>query len=163
MTPMSIAETAPQTIHRGTDELPWVDFGDGSVMQLVRVDLDTGVWVVRTRFAPGAAVQTHRHTGHVDAFTLSGSWHYVESPEAVNTAGSYLFEPAGSVHTLVVPATNEGDTDVWFTIYGANLNLDADGNVELVIDAGAILAFYRALCADQHGVSDPPVIVSGSA
>lgn len=162
MTAMTMAPTAPQTVHRGTDELPWVDLGDGSVMQLARVDLDTGVWVVRTRFAPGAAVQTHKHTGHVDAFTLSGSWHYVESPEAVNTAGSYLFEPAGSVHTLVVPDTNTEPTDVWFTIYGANLNLDADGNVEMVIDAHAILDFYRALSADQHGISDPPVIVDGA-
>jgi hypothetical protein len=153
---MSLAPTAPPTVHRGTEELPWVDLGDGSVMQLVRVDLDAGVWVVRTRFAPGAAVQTHKHTGHVDAFTLSGSWHYV-----VNTAGSYLFEPAGSVHTLVVPDTNDEVTDVWFTIYGANLNLDADGNVEMVIDAHAILDFYVALCADQHGVSEPPVIVNG--
>ena len=158
---MSLAPTAPPTVHRGTEELPWVDFGDGSTMQLFRVDLDAGVWVVRTRFAPGAAVQTHKHTGHVDAFTMSGSWHYLESPEAVNTAGSYLFEPAGSVHTLVVPDTNDEVTDVWFTIYGANLNLDAQGNVELVIDAQAIFDFYLALCADQHGVSDPPVIVHG--
>jgi 2,4'-dihydroxyacetophenone dioxygenase len=158
---MSIAPTAPLTIHRGTDELPWVDLGDGSLLQLFRVDLDAGVWVIRTRFAPGATIQTHKHTGHVDAFTLSGSWYYLESPEAVNTAGSYLFEPAGSVHTLHVPDTNDGETDVWFTIHGANLNLDAEGNVELVIDAHLILDFYRALAADQHGVADPPVIVTG--
>ena len=77
----------------------------------------------------------------------------------MNTAGSYLYEPAGSTHTLHAPATNEGDTDVWFTIYGANLNLDANGNVETVIDAQTILFFYRAFCEEQHGISDPPVIV----
>jgi 2,4'-dihydroxyacetophenone dioxygenase len=104
-------------------------------------------------------VQTHKHTGHVYAFTQSGSWHYLESPEAVNRAGSYLYEPAGSVHTLHVPDTNTGDTDVWFTIHGANLNLDADGNVEMVIDAHMILPFYVAMCAEQHGVDDPPVVV----
>ena len=48
-------------------------------------------------------------------------------------------------------------TDVWFAIYGANLNLDADGNVELVIDAQLVLDFYLGLCAAQ-GVTDPPVI-----
>ena len=156
---MSVLENAPLTVHRGEAELPWVDFGDGSQLQLIRVDLATGVWVVRSRFVPGATVQTHRHTGHVDAFTQTGSWHYLESPEAVNTAGSYLYEPAGSVHTLHVPETNEGITDVWFTIHGANLNLDADGNVELVIDAHSILFFYRMLCEDQHGITDPPVII----
>ena len=77
----------------------------------------------------------------------------------MNTAGSYLYEPAGSVHTLHSPASNTEETDVWFTIYGANLNLDADGNVETVIDAHSILFFYKALCEDQHGIADPPVIL----
>lgn len=57
----------------------------------------------------------------------------------------------------MVPDTNTEVTDVWFAIYGANLNLDADGNVELVIDAGMVLDFYRALCAEQ-GIADPPII-----
>ena len=101
----------------------------------VQVDLTAGIWVVRTRFPPGARIQRHKHTGHVYAFTQTGSWHYLESPEALNTAGSYLYEPAGSVHTLNVPETNTEVTDVWFTIYGANLNLRDDDSVELVIDA----------------------------
>ena len=73
------------------------------------------------------------------AFTQRGCWRYLEYPDVVNTAGSYLYEPAGSVHTLHVPDDNDGDTDVWFTIHGANLNLDAEGKVELVIDAHSIL------------------------
>ena len=153
------AEVAPPTIHRGLADLPWVDIGGGSVIRLVRVDLATGIWVVHTRFSPGAAVQTHKHTGHVDAFTLSGSWHYLESPEAVNTGGSYLYEPAGSVHTLVVPASNTEVTEVWFTIVGANLNLDADGNVEMVIDAHGMYELYKIFCAEQFGMDDPPVVV----
>jgi quercetin dioxygenase-like cupin family protein len=156
---MAITETAPQTIHRGERDLPFVDLGDTGKLQLLQVDLATGIWVVRNQFPPGATVQTHKHTGHVYAFTQCGSWYYLESPEAVNTAGSYLYEPAGSVHTLHVPDTNDGITDVWFTIYGANLNLDADGNVEMVIDAHGILDFYRAFCEAEHGIADPPVIV----
>ncbi|HEX2578165.1 MAG TPA: 2,4'-dihydroxyacetophenone dioxygenase family protein [Aquihabitans sp.] len=153
--------TEPPTIHRGEADLPFVDLGDGALLQLLRVDLGAGVWVVRNHFAPGTTIQRHRHTGHVDAFTRSGSWHYLESPEAVNTSGSYLYEPAGSVHTLHVPDSNTEVTDVSFTIYGANLNLRDDDSVELVIDAATVLAFYRALCADQHGVADPPTIVIG--
>ena len=156
---MSMIETAPSTIHRGEADLPFVDVGDGVELQVLQVDLAQGIWIIRNRFAPGTAVQIHKHTGCVYAFTQSGSWHYLESPEAVNIAGSYLFEPAGSVHTLHVPDTNDGPTDVWFTIYGANLNLDPAGNVEMVIDAHAILPLYRAFCAEQHGIEDPPVIV----
>lgn len=123
---------------------------------MLQVNLDVGLWVVRNRFAPGTQVQTHRHTGAVHAFTVSGSWKYAEYPE-VNTAGSYLFEPAGSTHTLVVPESNTETTDVRFVVYGANLNLDAEGRVELVVDAKLILDFYRAMCA-QAGEPDPSVI-----
>ena len=62
--------------------------------------------------------------------------------------------------TSAYPASrSEGITDVWFTIHGANLNLGADGQVEMVIDAQTILAVYRLMCAEQHGMEDPPVIV----
>lgn len=149
----------PVTIHRGEADLPFVDLGAEGLLQVLQVDLAAGIWVIRNRFEPGTVVQTHKHTGHVYAFTQSGTWHYAETPEQASTAGSFLFEPAGSVHTLTVPATNDGPTDVWFTIHGANLNLDADGNVEMVIDAHLILEFYRALCAEQHGLADPPVHV----
>jgi quercetin dioxygenase-like cupin family protein len=156
---MTTIETTPTAVHRGESELPFVDIGDGATLQLLQVDLANGVWVIRSRFPAGYRVQTHKHTGQVFAFTQRGSWHYLESPESVNRAGSYLYEPAGSIHTLAVPDTNDEVTDVWFTIYGANLNLDAEGNVEMVIDAHGMLPVYLALCADQFGIEDPPVIV----
>ena len=146
----------PKALHRGESELPFVNLGDGTHMQVLQLDVEAGLWVIRTKFEPGVVVQTHKHTGEVFAFTLAGSWKYAEYPE-VNVAGSYLYEPAGSIHTLTVPAENEGMTDVWFAIYGANLNLDAAGNVEMVIDAGLVRDTYFALCeAEGHG--RPPVI-----
>lgn len=146
----------PSAIHRGESDLPFVEVGDGTHIQLLQVDIDLGLWVVRTKFEPGITIQRHKHTGQVFAVTLAGSWKYLEYPE-VNTTGSYLFEPAGSVHTLTVPADQEGLTDVWFAIYGANLNLDADGNVEFVIDAGFMLEFYTAMC-EAAGHPKPDVI-----
>ena len=62
-------------------------------------------------------------------YTTSGAWKYKEY-DYVNRAGSFLYEPAGSVHTL---QCIEDDTRVWFQMYGANLNLDDDGNVESVV------------------------------
>ena len=146
----------PRAIHRGEDELPFVAAGDGTHIQLLQVDVEKGLWVLRTRFEPGITIPTHKHTGEVFAFTLAGSWKYLEYPE-VNTAGSYLYEPAGSIHTLSVPADQEGVTDVWFAIYGANLNLDADGNVESVIDAGFMRDVYFALC-EAEGHPRPNVV-----
>lgn len=146
----------PAALHRGEDELPFVELEPGVELQVLQVDIPNGLWVIRNRFAPGTKVQKHKHTGQVFAFTQSGSWKYEEYPE-VNRAGSYLFEPAGSIHTLVVPETNTEVTDVWFAIYGANLNLAEDGSVDLVIDAQLVLDFYLMLCA-QQGVENPPVI-----
>lgn len=146
-----------RAIHRGESDLPFVPFAEGVDLQLLQVDVDQGLWVVRTRFQPGITIATHKHTGPVFAVTRAGSWKYLEYPE-VNTAGSYLYEPAGSVHTLTVPATETEVTDVWFAIYGANLNLDANGNVEMVIDAPLILDFYRAQCRAQ-GHGEPAVIL----
>jgi hypothetical protein len=101
-------------------------------------------------------IQRHRHTGEVFAFTLRGAWRYLEYPD-VNTAGSYLYEPAGAIHTLHVPATNREVTDVWFAIHGANLNLDADGKVEAVLDAATVLEIYRGQCRER-GLAAPGVI-----
>jgi quercetin dioxygenase-like cupin family protein len=141
----------PMAIHRGESDLPFVDLGEGIKIQVLQVNIDAGLWVVRNKFAPGTVVQKHKHTGEVFAFTQSGSWKYAEYPE-VNTAGSFLYEPAGSVHTLTVPESNTEETDVWFAIYGANLNLNAEGNVDLVIDAQFIYEVYVAMCeAEGHG------------
>ena len=153
---MTILDGIPRAIHRGEDECPYVDAGDGVQLKVVQVDIDQGLWVIRNRFAPGTRVPRHKHTGAVHAFTESGAWKYEEYPE-VNRAGSYLFEPAGSIHTLIVPEDNTELTEVWFAIYGANLNLDADGNVESVFDASFILEAYLAL-AEAAGLPKPDVI-----
>jgi 2,4'-dihydroxyacetophenone dioxygenase len=147
----------PAAVLRHEEELPFVDLGDGSTLQLLHADVDAGLWVVRTRFTPGMTVDTHKHTGPVYAYTTQGRWYYLEYPDSVNEAGSYLFEPAGSVHTLHVPEDNTEITDVFFVIHGANLNLDAEGGVTTVIDAGGIREFYRAMC-EASGQPAPPVI-----
>lgn len=157
--PSGLASQAPETVHRGLDDLPFVSLRDGTDVQLVQVDLATGVWVLRTKFHPGTTLQRHRHTGQVYAFTETGHWYYLESPSEQNRAGSYLFEPAGSVHTLHVPETNDEVTLVSFAIWGANLNLDEDDTVVSVTDAATILRAYQGLCLEQHGLADAPVIV----
>ena len=146
----------PAALHRAHDELPFVTFFDGLDFQLLQASVEQGLWVVRTHFKPGTTIATHRHTGEVFAVTFSGSWRYLEYPE-VNTAGSYLFEPAGSQHTLHVPASNTGITDVWFAIRGANLNLDEQGNVASVWDATFMIETYLDLCA-KAGHGRPAVI-----
>ena len=158
--PMVPIEAMTHAIHIGESDIPFVPLGDGSELQLLQVDLNVGLWVVRTRFAPGYSVTKHYHTGSVFAVTLAGSWFYKEYPDYVNTAGSYLYEPAHSVHTLMVGEDNTEMTDVWFAIYGANVNMDDDGNVVGVVDAQSILGVFRALC-EANGLDHSKVIVNG--
>ena len=159
--PMDLDVPTPLgTVHRGEDQLPWVDLDANVKIKLVHVNRHDGLWITHNRMLPGTRVQTHTHTGHVFAFTLSGSWHYLESADDMNRAGSYLFEPAGSTHTLAVPEDSDGPADVWFAIYGPLLNLAADGNVETVVDCATALAMYREASREQgHGT--PNVYVEG--
>ena len=153
---MTATTATTEAFHLGEEEIPWVDTGTGVELKLVQADIEAGLWIVRNRFAPGVVVQKHKHTGQVYGYTLTGAWKYAEY-DYINRAGSFLYEPAGSVHTLKVPDDNTGLTDVWFQIYGSNLNLDADGNVESITDAGGVYAAYMAMCEAQ-GLPRPNVL-----
>jgi len=146
---------APTAVHIGAEELPFVDIGGGNKLKVIQVKERDGLWIIENIFQAGFEVQTHRHTGPVWGYTTSGAWKYKEY-EYVNRAGSFLYEPAGSVHTLLCV---EDNTQVWFQMYGANLNLDAQGNVESVFDGTGTLAAYEALC-EAEGLPRPKVLVS---
>ncbi len=143
-------------IHLGDEDIPWVDLPDGSGLKLVYAKIKEGLWIVRNRFKPGFEVATHKHTGPVFGYTSTGAWKYKEY-EYVNRAGSFLYEPAGSIHTLIALPENTEDTDVWFQIYGANLNLNPDGSIESVVDAQLISDAYFALC-EMQGLPRPNVV-----
>lgn len=151
---MSLHESAPPAIHRGADQLPFVEIGGGNKLKVIQVKHEEGLWIVENIFQAGYEVQTHKHTGPVWGYTVSGAWKYAEY-DYVNRAHSFLYEPAGSIHTL---QCIEDDTRVWFHMLGANLNLDADGNVESVADGAITLAAYLALCKEQ-GFGEPEVLL----
>ncbi len=151
---MALIESAPNAVHVGADDLPFVDIGGGSLLKVIQVKEKEGLWVVENIFQAGYEVQKHKHTGPVWGYTPSGAWKYKEY-DYVNRAGSFLYEPAGSVHTL---QCIEDNTRVWFHMYGVNLNLDADDNVESVADGAGSLAFYLAMC-ESMGLPRPNVLV----
>lgn len=122
------------------------------------LDLENGVWVIYTRFDAGTLLPRHFHTGVVHFYTTAGSWNYVEYPEDVQTAGSYLFEPAGSIHTF---SSKEG-TEGFMVINGANVNLNDDDSLMLIMDAGWIERTLHAI-AQQSGQKSPRYIKPSSA
>ena len=109
----------------------------GSTIIPLFLDRENGVWVLYGKFDPGTTLPPHFHTGTVHFFTTKGQWNYVEYPDDPQTAGSYLYEPGGSVHTFSVPADAKEPAEGFMVVYGANV-IFADGEYQGVRDAGAI-------------------------
>jgi len=141
------------------DKNPFVTFIEGPQglkLQLLHIDLDAGLWVVRVRMAPGLTLPRHQHTGTVFGLTEKGWWKYLEHAE-MNKPGTYLFEPAGSIHQLHVPLDTPEETVVWFAINGANVNVNEANEVVSVWDAHYILQTYLDLC-EAEGHPRPTII-----
>jgi 2,4'-dihydroxyacetophenone dioxygenase len=136
--------------------------GEGVHFKPLRLDLEAGVWVVLAVIAPGGSVPLHYHTGIAEAYTLSGSWHYLEYPDQVQTAGSYLYEPAGSVHTFVCPEPNTEDTVLLIRVEGGNVNFTEDGQFHSILDSVTIRHLTSTL-ADERGLGPINYIGGGAA
>ena len=87
-------DTLTAAQHRGATELPFVEIGGGNKLKVIQVDVAEGLWIVENIFQTGYAVQTHRHTGPVYGYTMSGAWRYQEY-DYVNRAGSFLLSRPG--------------------------------------------------------------------
>ncbi len=136
--------------------------GDGIHLKPLRLDQERGEWVVLATFEPGTEVQLHYHTGTAEVYTLTGRWLYKEYEHEPQTAGSYLFEPGGSVHTFYVPAENTEDTVLFIRVEGANINFNEDGTFHSILDATTIRHLTDTLSAEQ-GLGDLRYIGGGEA
>lgn len=137
--------------HVHDDDIPWVQAGPVG-LKVLRASPDT--WVVRNRFAAGFRLPTHKHTGGVHAHTFSGRWRYAEYGIDY-VAGTYIYEPPGSVHTLTVL---DDDTEILFVVQGAFIEYDDEGQISGVVDAESTLNAYLALC-DAAGIPRPSGIL----
>jgi len=52
-------------------------------------------------------------------------------------------------------------TDVWFAIYGSNVNVDQNGNVLTITNAQSILGVYQSRCSEL-GLDFSKVIIDGA-
>lgn len=137
------------------DALPGVD------AQPLFLDPHENVWVVRAIFHPGVVLPKHYHTGTVHFFTLSGKWNYVEYPDQPQTAGSYLYEPGGSIHTFMTPADNTEPTEGVMVVHGANINFDENGEYMGIMDTTWYMQLFDTL-AKERGM-DPAKYITAKA
>lgn len=156
----------PESFHSASDDLPWADnwAGDPNIkLKLLMADIEGGRYAVRMLFNPGVQVTPHKHSGEIHAFTFAGRWAYLEYPDSPdNVAGSYLFEPPGSTHSLKVADDVEGMTDILFIMYGAMIHLDDDGAILGITDAESVLRDYPELLRQQGKAVPDHLPVGGS-
>ncbi len=99
MVPDSMIESA---LILDGDDREWVPQAQGVWFKPLHLNVTQGYYLNLLRVRGSGVLSRHRHLGPVHAFTLRGSWRYLEH-KWVASAGDYAFEPAGETHTLVVP------------------------------------------------------------
>lgn len=134
---------------------------EGVTLTPLFLDRENGTWVLYGKFAPGTVLPTHFHTGTVHFFTTKGRWNYAEYPDDPQIAGSYLYEPGGSIHTFTVPADATEPAEGFMVVSGANVNF-VDGQYHSLTDAGSLEEMFLAM-AKAAGVAPPRYIRPGAA
>ncbi|MGW3177073.1 2,4'-dihydroxyacetophenone dioxygenase family protein [Streptomyces sp. NPDC001153] len=145
------------------DQIPLLKdaIAPGVHIQPLRLDPERGEWVVLGILSPGARLPLHYHTGPVQVWTIQGRWLYSEYPDQPQTAGSYLYEPGGSVHTFYCPEDNTEDTVALAWIEGAAVNFNEDGTFHSIMDAVSAQHRTETVSAAQ-GTGPVPYIRGGA-
>jgi hypothetical protein len=132
-----------------SDELPWVPQGDRVWFKPLRFDLANGRWVNLLKVKGGGKVNRHRHSGgQVLGFCVQGSWHYLER-EWVARPGTFIYEPPGDIHTLVVDGDESAEMQTLFILEGVIQYLDDDDNIIYQDDVFSKLERYMKYCREN--------------
>lgn len=109
------------------DERVWVPQTETVSFRPLCLNRSQGYWMNLLRVRQSGVLSRHRHPQPVHGLVLKGRWHYLEH-DWVATEGSYVFEPPGETHTLVVP---EDVTEMitFFQVNGVMVYVDPMGEV----------------------------------
>ena len=121
-----MAEITPDLVLQATpdDERLWVPQTPNLWFRPILFDTVKGEWVNLLRVRRTGILNRHRHPAPVYAYVIKGSWRYLEH-DWVAREGSFVFEPPGEVHTLVVDDCDEMIT--LFHVCGALIYVDEEG------------------------------------
>ena len=126
-----------------TNTLPWSPWVmDGTHFKLLNVDFKTGGFSMLLKVDPGNVAPVHGHLGAVEAFVIEGGFAYDED---AGSAGSYVYETAGSIHR----PTSPGGSVMFAVVHGPLVGYGDDGSIEGIVDAEMMLNLAR-----EHGAAD---------
>ena len=126
-----------------SDERMWVPQSENVWFRPLCLNRSQGYWVTLLKVKKAGVLSRHRHPQGVHGFVIKGRWEYLEH-DWVAKEGSYLFEPPGEIHTLVV----DEDCEEMITLFhnsGALIYCDEDGNT-----IGTTDVFDRIEAAKKH-------------
>ena len=108
------------------DERLWVPQSENVWFRPLILNTTNGEWVNLLRVRRSGTLSRHRHPAPVYGFVLKGAWRYLEH-DWVATEGTFIFEPPGEIHTLVV---DEGIDEMitLFHVFGALIYYDEENN-----------------------------------
>jgi 2,4'-dihydroxyacetophenone dioxygenase len=131
------------------EAIPWVPQEPGRWFKPLHFFAASGTWINLVKMEPGRLIRRHVHAGGaVQAYVLQGSWRYLEH-DWTATPGSYVFEPAGGVHTLEVLGDEPMIT--LFIVNGVIQYLDDEDRVVQQDDLGSRRQLYLDYCR-EHGI-----------
>eukprot|EP00547_Thalassionema_nitzschioides_P002774 CAMPEP_0194216876 /NCGR_PEP_ID=MMETSP0156-20130528/19849_1 /TAXON_ID=33649 /ORGANISM="Thalassionema nitzschioides, Strain L26-B" /LENGTH=212 /DNA_ID=CAMNT_0038945747 /DNA_START=211 /DNA_END=849 /DNA_ORIENTATION=- len=94
------------------DSRVWVPQTDCLSFRPLCLCVSQGYYVNLLKFKGGGILGRHRHAAPVHALTFKGTWGYPEHDWKAGP-GSYVFEPPGETHTLLV----DDDCDEMITLF----------------------------------------------
>lgn len=110
------------------DERIWVPQAPQVWFRPLLLNTTTGSWCNLLRVRKSGVLSRHIHPSMVTGYVIKGSWRYLEH-NWVARAGSFVYEPPGEIHTLVVDeVAAELEMITHFNIQGAMIYLDEKGN-----------------------------------
>ena len=105
------------------DERVWVPQAPGVWFRPLLLNTVTGSWCNLLRVRKAGVLSRHIHPSWVTGYVIRGAWRYLEH-DWVATPGTYIFEPAGEAHTLVVDADAPEPMVTFFVLSGGLIYLD---------------------------------------
>ncbi|NOD89848.1 MULTISPECIES: 2,4'-dihydroxyacetophenone dioxygenase family protein [unclassified Ruegeria] len=115
--PNALAENDPRM---------WVQQTETVFFRPLCLNVSQGYWMNLLKVTKAGVLSRHCHPNPVHGFVLKGRWHYLEHDWEA-TEGSYVYEPPGETHTLVVPDDVE-EMITYFQVNGVMYYCDPDGN-----------------------------------
>lgn len=104
------------------DERVWVPQAEAVWFRPLMLNTLQGQWCNLLRVRRAGILSRHLHPNPVHGFVLKGKWRYREH-DWVADEGSYVFEPPGEIHTLMVPE-DVPEMITFFNITGCMMYLD---------------------------------------